>query len=63
MQMWDDLARRDPGEQHLPLRSLTGVKQHPRTVPPQQVPVVVTAAGRRLARRPENHQLAVGHGT
>ena len=58
-----DLAGGDPGEQHLPLGALTRVKQQPLAIPPQQVPIVVTAAGGRLARRPQNHQLPVGHGT
>src|SRR5579863_10057732 len=58
-----DLARGDPGEQHLPLGSLPRIEQHPLAVPAQQVPVVVTAAGGRLTGRAKNHQLTTGHDT
>ena len=58
-----DLGRCDPGEQHLPLRSLTRVEQQSFAAPAQQIAVVVTAAGGRLARGAKNHQLPVGHGT
>ena len=50
-----DLAGRHPGEQHLPLGSLTRVEQQPFAVPAQEVAVVIAAAGGRLARRAENH--------
>jgi len=56
-----DLAHRDPGEDHLPLGALTRVEQQPLAVPAQQVAVVVTAAGRRLARRAKNHQFTIRH--
>ena len=58
-----DLAGRDPGEQHLPLGSLARVEQQALVVPAQEVPVVIAATGGRLARRAENHQFAIGHGT
>jgi hypothetical protein len=56
-----DLARCDPGEDHLPLGALTRVEQQPLAVPAQQVAVVVAAAGGRLARRAENHQFTIRH--
>ena len=57
-----DLARRDPGEQHLPLGSLARVEQQALAVPAQQVAVVAAAARGRLARRAKDHKLARGHG-
>src|SRR3984957_10458692 len=56
-----NLVRRDPREQHLPLRSLTGVEQEPLPVPAQHVPVVVTSTGRHLARGAKHHKLATRH--
>jgi hypothetical protein len=58
-----DLARADPGEQHLPLGSLARVEQDPLAIPAQQVPIVVTAAGGRLTGRAKYYQLTAGHGT
>jgi len=58
-----DLARGHPGEQHLPLRSLTRVEQQALVVPAQEIAVVIAAAGGRLTRRAEDHQLTIGHGT
>src|SRR4029079_476569 len=57
-----DLTRGDPGEQHLPLRSLTRVEQQALVVPAQEIAVVIAAAGGRLTRRAEDHQLTIGHG-
>ena len=58
-----DLARRDPGELHLALRSLARIEQDSVGFPPEQVAVVVAATGRHLARSAENHEFPVGHGT
>ena len=62
MQMRVILARRDPGEQHLPLGSLSWGGQEPFAVPSQQVAVVVANPRGHLARGAEDDQLTMGHG-
>ncbi|HEX9516471.1 MAG TPA: hypothetical protein VF940_09890 [Streptosporangiaceae bacterium] len=58
-----DLARRHTGELHLALRALARVEQQALGIPPEQIAIVIPAAGGHLTGSAENHQFPVGHGT